>query len=768
MPVAHTRVRTGWLARSMTVTMIALVGVLLSCGQPAVALHPAAAIPTTGVVGGSSQFQTPEGPQQEADQAGGPARTQEKEESRPGNPRARAFDPVPALARWEANLRGHNQTRPPKLFGPEYYAFHFSAATTLGLLDGENHYDPINIFYEGRDYAMARHAAGDRSWSAAPFDAAIAAAVRQYRDLYLVFCSCRAAGHHAFNTGLARHYAETGDPASRDAALLVSVQAAGSNDATPLWYGDSSKGSRELAFSILLRLNAEDLGQAHRKRTDEFAVSAMGHIDQWTASEWQKDMFAQPFMVGLTCEALIAYWDRYRNPAIPPKIKQALDWMRANAWSSSGGGNPGTGTFYYNIVPGSKQTLAADLSLLIAPAYAWYYQYSGDSTYRRWGDEAWAGSAGASRIGSQKVYNQSFRWSRRFLEWRDQGDVRWPAATALTLAAPVPATGRANALSAPFRVAFASPRQSVARPVTVTPVDGGAGGTFLPASVRLTTDKPWAIFRYRPPGSATGPVTLSITNDMALAAPSPVTYAAGESAPTATGYKVTGPTSGIMGRPATFTVSLVPDGAVPPATADAAGGLLVAVLYDSDRSGTFQPYVGENVGQAWLSADRPSMTVTYTSRTVGRREICSKGVTGMANPPNVVFTTTKAVPDPSYRPRLGDHAVVFAAEGPGLVPVLRDLAAYRIHAGAPAAHDGQARLEALRRAGTFELISGCAGVVVLRFHDGRPGPLAVEVRFTDGPLHGETRFVPVRYVTRLVGDSTSTERTEPAAEPVRP
>jgi hypothetical protein len=756
VPGAHTRVRTGWLARSMAATMIALVAFLLLCGPPAVTLHPAAAISTTAVVGDSGQFQTPEGPQKGADRAGGPARTREKDGGRPGDTRVRTFRSVPALARWEANLRGHNQTRPPKLFGPEYYAFLFSSAITLGFLDGDNHYDPINVFYEGRDYAMARRAAGDRSWSAAPFDAAIAAAVRQYRDLYVVSAAGRAAGHHAFNAGLARHYAETGDPASRDAALLVSVMGAGSNDGTPLWYGDSANGSREVAFSILLRLNAEDLGQAHRKRTDEFAASAMGHIDQWTASERKKGIYIQPFMVGLTCEALIAYWDRYRAPAIPPKIKKALDWLRANAWSSSGGGNPGTGTFYYNIDTGVKRTPAPDLSLLIAPAYAWYYQYSGDSTYRRWGDEAWAGSAGASGIGSQKVYNQSFRWSRRFLDWRDQGDARWPAATALTLAAPVPASDRANALSTPFRVALAGVRQSLARPVTVTPVDEGAGGTFLPASVRLTTDKPWAIFRYRPPASVTGPVTLSVTNDMALATPSPVAYTVGEAAPTATGYKLTGPTSGVVGRPATFTVSLIPDGAVPPATADAAGGLLVAVLYDAAPSGTFRPNAGgAEVGQAWLSADRPSMTVTYTPRTIGPREIRAKGITGLANPPGVAFTATEAVPDPSYHPRSGDRAVVFIANGPGVVPVLRDAAAYRVHAESPTTPDGRARLEALRRAGTFQLVPCGGGVVILRFHDGHPGPLAVEVRFTDGPLEGQTGLVPLPYVTRLVGDAAT-------------
>ena len=755
----------------MTVTMIALVGILLWCSRPAVMLRPAAAIPTTEAVGDPGQIQTPERPRRGVDRARAPVQGQEKEEGRAGAPRARAFGSVPALARWETNLRGHDQARPPRLFGPERYAFNFSSATALGALAADNHYDPISIFYEGRDYAMARRAAGDRSWDIAPFDAAIAAAVRQYRDLYVIPNACATTGYYAFNTGLARHYAATGDPVSRDAALLVSVRAAYSGDGTPLSYVENFDKSREVALSILMRLNAEDMGQAHRQRTDVYARLAMGHIDQWTASERQKGLYVRPFMVGLTCEALIAYWDRYRDPAIPPEIKKALDWLRANTWTASGGRNPGTGTFYYTDVdtaPGGKRTPAPDLSLLIAPAYAWYYQYSGDPTYRQWGDEAWAGSSGASVIPTQKVYNESYRWSRRFLDWRDQGDARWPAATALTLAAPVPASGRANAPSAPFRVALAGMRRSVAQPVTVTPVDGGAGGTFIPPSVRLTTDKPWAIFRYRPPASVSGPLTLSATNDRALAAPSPVTYTVGETAPTATGYTLTGPKSGIVGRPVTLTLSLEPADAVPPARADADGGLVTVDVRFPAGSGSMFPKVNLAGGLAWLSADRPSMAVTYTPQTTGPREIRATNAMGLTDPPPLTFTATEPVPDPSYRPRPGDHAVVFAAEGPGVIPVLRDMAAYRIHAGSPDASDGRARLEALRLAGSFKLVPGCAGVVVLRFHDGRPGPLAVEVRFTDGPLQGETYFVPAPYVTRLVGDSTGTKGAEPAVESVRP
>ncbi len=685
---------------------------------------------------------------------------------------------VPSLARWEANLKGRAAPGPAAA-GPVSYAAALGRTGTLGNLDGENHYDPIRVFYEGRDYARERRDGGDRSWDPAPFEAAVSAAVHQYRDLYAVPFGCFIPGHHAFNTGLARHYVETGDPLSRDAALLMSARAPGSNDLSPLAAAQSFEGSREVAFSILMRLSAEDLGQAHRARTDEYARAAMGHIDQWTAARRPPCLFVRPFMVGLTLEALIAYWDRYRDPAVPPKIKTALDWLRANAWDRGHGGNPGTGTFVYTDIdvkrlppqgcsgysadPSDQRVPAPDLALLIAPAYAWYYQYSGDPTYRAWADEAWAGSAGASVVANQKTYNQSYRWSRKYLEWRARGDRPWPAAEALTLSAPDPAGGRANAPSAPFRVALSGAMRSAASPVLVTPSDGGAGGSFLPASFRLTTDHPSAVFRYRPARPAAGVTAVSVSNDAKLADPPPVNYAVRGEAPAATGYAVTGPSSGLVGRPARFTVALTPEGAVPPPPSAAAGllddGLFLVRIEGPPGRGTFSPFVAENASQVWLSADRPSMTFTYTPSAAGPRTLKASNEGGLADPPALNFSASKA--DPAYRPRPGDSALVSAPAGPDLVPVLADLAAYRVHAGAASAAGGRDRLEALRRAGSFRLVPGGSRVEVLRLLNGPPGGLAVEVRFLDGPAKGSTGLVPASHVVRPGGATAGAESPDP-------
>ena len=58
--------------------------------------------------------------------------------------------------------------------------------------------------------------------------------------------------------------------------------------------------------------------------------------------------------------------------------------------------------------------------------------------------------------------------------------------------------------------------------VTVTPSDGGAGGTFTPTTVALTTAAPSDTFTYTP--ATDGDITISVTNDGGLTNPANLTY----------------------------------------------------------------------------------------------------------------------------------------------------------------------------------------------------------------------------------------------------
>jgi hypothetical protein len=192
-----------------------------------------------------------------------------------------------------------------------------------------------------------------------------------------------------------------------------------------------TSASRETAYAILAKLDAEKLGSATSPRLVPLVNIALGHIDQWFVSKTSRcpeggcpaaatgQYYIQPFMVGLTMRALIVYHEKSGDPRIPPAVKAAADWLWANAWMSSGQ------TFWYeNWVADPSQTFpaqggAADLNLLIAPAYAWLYRQTGDATYQSRGDQLFSGGVlNAATLGSGKQFDQNYIWSFDYVKWR--------------------------------------------------------------------------------------------------------------------------------------------------------------------------------------------------------------------------------------------------------------------------------------------------------------------------------------------------------------
>lgn len=99
------------------------------------------------------------------------------------------------------------------------------------------------------------------------------------------------------------------------------------------------------------------------------------------------------------------------------------------------------------------------------------------------------------------------------------------------VAAPVPATGvtmsgpssgTTGVASSNFTIGVTPSGGPITGTVVVTPADGGAGGTFTPTTVSLTTGSPTATFTYTP--ASTGAKTISVTNDGGLTNPSNITY----------------------------------------------------------------------------------------------------------------------------------------------------------------------------------------------------------------------------------------------------
>jgi hypothetical protein len=105
---------------------------------------------------------------------------------------------------------------------------------------------------------------------------------------------------------------------------------------------------------------------------------------------------ATRYSVGLTTTNIDLRTPALASASAPPKT--------SNATSSA-----------YNT-GGTSPT--ADLNLLIAPAYAWVYQRTGNVAYREKADAIFAGGVKGAWLGNAKHFNQNYRWSFDYIKWR--------------------------------------------------------------------------------------------------------------------------------------------------------------------------------------------------------------------------------------------------------------------------------------------------------------------------------------------------------------
>lgn len=194
--------------------------------------------------------------------------------------------------------------------------------------------------------------------------------------------------------------------------------------------------------------------------------------------------------------------------------------------------------------------------------------------------------------------------------WDTSGNWRtYGAATAVTMLAP--AGGPELAASANFTIGA---NGSITGTVTVTPSDGGAGGTFTPPSVAISSGTPTATFTYTPPaGSATR--TISVTNNGSLTNPTAVSYVV--NAPSATTVTLSGPDLLLVGTPATLTASV--DGT-------ASGSITISL----------DPVSGVTFGDPIVIEDGASSgSTTITATTVGTKTISGTNDGGLSGPASI-------------------------------------------------------------------------------------------------------------------------------------
>jgi hypothetical protein len=300
--------------------------------------------------------------------------------------------PIPELGNWQNDMLTFGQQH-----GTALANYLQTNGTELAL--GATYYDAARVFYQIADYT------GDSSWNTFA-----KLAITAYRDGYVIPNNGGVPGYWNFTRGLVLDYERTGDLASKDAAILLSHNAAFAADYTPIAWTDNAAYSREVAYAIVSYLDAERLGEPRRDRLEGLFEQALGHLDQWFVQASDPDY--APFMFALTADALIQYYQQVdQDPRILEKIEAGANWTWNNAWVAQ------DKAFWYRK---SDRTSAPDLNLLICPVYEWLYQQTGNVQYRNQADQVFAGGVTQAWLSGPKQFNQNYRVSFDYLNMRQQ------------------------------------------------------------------------------------------------------------------------------------------------------------------------------------------------------------------------------------------------------------------------------------------------------------------------------------------------------------
>jgi hypothetical protein len=268
----------------------------------------------------------------------------------------------------------------------------------LSLWEGSVwYYDGIRVYYQIADIT------GDPFWINC---------AHQVKELYATYVIENQGGIPAwrvFPHGLGMDFQRTKMiDSDRALSLMLSHSAYASTSADPV-SRISFENSREVAYALDLLLVWEALGHARNPEFDAVVEAVFGHFDQWFISK--NASYVQPFMVALSAEALISYYDMSHDPRVPAVMKLAADDIWTTHWDSK------SKSFLYTE-PTVRVVPAPDLNLLIAPLYGFVYQHTGDPIYRQRGDQIFASGVANAWLDGGKQFSQNYRWSNKYLQWR--------------------------------------------------------------------------------------------------------------------------------------------------------------------------------------------------------------------------------------------------------------------------------------------------------------------------------------------------------------
>jgi hypothetical protein len=231
----------------------------------------------------------------------------------------------------------------------------------------------------------------------------------QYRD-YAINLRGNVPGWRVFVDGLAKAYELTGDDTYKDAIRLIANRSA--------TFGTKINDAqiREMSYFLEAMVMHERLSGERPPQLERVADQVLGMLDSLFIS--RNFNRHQIFMDGLAMKALIHYYDLTKDARVPVTIKAALDDIWINSWDDQAKG------LYVNPNPKGPfctwgcQQPDTTLINLTAPAYAWFFSITGDTTYRDRGDTLFQHSMDAPFSYSGKAFSQNYRWSFDYIRWR--------------------------------------------------------------------------------------------------------------------------------------------------------------------------------------------------------------------------------------------------------------------------------------------------------------------------------------------------------------
>ena len=215
-----------------------------------------------------------------------------------------------------------------------------------------------------------------------------------------------------FPYGMLMNYWRTGDTTNADAIHSLATNSGSAN------YGGwvDANGIRETAYIADVRI-ADELITGKRDRLLAKTIDKLlGNLDMLYNGQFGA---SHPFMAGLALETAIHYYDMtvaegHPDNRVPAMVKRALDALWRDYYV------PRTHAFRYTRWDIPTRDDWTNLNNLVAPAYAWYWNLTGDTVSLARGDELfqYAQDDPEHTFWTGKQFSQGFKWSFDYVRYR--------------------------------------------------------------------------------------------------------------------------------------------------------------------------------------------------------------------------------------------------------------------------------------------------------------------------------------------------------------